>query len=242
MTCGIYSIINKHNGKMYIGQSIDIEKRFRQHKSHLNNQTHVNKHLQSAWDKYGESSFNFNILLICSEHELDAEEYKFIKLYATYKNGYNLTWGGDFNPMKLPEISQKVKGENNGNYGVKKEARIKKDGKKDGKQLYRLAYNGKNLYQSFYVEKLVEWFNESHPNIPIVNVDKFKNTRKLKKYAVISKGSITHNNKKRYKIYHNKEVVKSSINPNFLIDWFCGNYPFEIIKSFSNESTEASNG
>lgn len=233
MTCGIYSIANKTNGKMYIGQSKDIEKRFRQHKNHLNKNTHVNQHLQNAWDKYGEHSFNFNILLVCPEHELDTEEQKFIRLYATYKKGYNLTWGGDFNPMKHPEIAEKVKGANNGNK-VKSDARIKKDGTKDGKQLYRLVYNGKELYQSFYVQNLVERFATNYPNIPITNIDNFKDAPKLKKYAVVSKGSKTKDNKQRYKIYHNKKVVKSSINQNLLVDWFCAEYPLEIIKPINN--------
>ena len=34
MTCGIYKIENKINGKLYIGQSINIEERWKNHKTH----------------------------------------------------------------------------------------------------------------------------------------------------------------------------------------------------------------
>ena len=108
MTCGIYAIINKSTGKMYIGQSINIERRFKHHINHLNKGNHPNNYLQNVWNKYGEDDFNFNILLKCSENELDDEERKLINLYGTYKGGYNFTWGGDFNPMKHPEIAKKV--------------------------------------------------------------------------------------------------------------------------------------
>ena len=43
---GIYKIENKVNGKVYIGQSIDIEKRWKEHISCLNNRTHHNDYLQ----------------------------------------------------------------------------------------------------------------------------------------------------------------------------------------------------
>ena len=59
---GIYKIENKVNGKVYIGQSIDIEKRWKSHISYLNKGIHRNKHLQSAWDKYGEGNFDKKIL------------------------------------------------------------------------------------------------------------------------------------------------------------------------------------
>lgn len=35
MTCGIYSILNKANGKIYVGQSVDVQRRFSEHKKHL---------------------------------------------------------------------------------------------------------------------------------------------------------------------------------------------------------------
>jgi len=56
---GIYKIINTKNNKYYIGSSIDVEKRWYQHKCKLKKGKHPNRYLQSAWDKHTESAFNF---------------------------------------------------------------------------------------------------------------------------------------------------------------------------------------
>ena len=44
MTCGIYMIQNLVNFKIYIGQSVDIERRWGEHKYELNGGYHHNKH------------------------------------------------------------------------------------------------------------------------------------------------------------------------------------------------------
>lgn len=71
---GIYVIINKINGKRYIGQSVDINNRFIRHRYHLNKGIHANDHLQRAWDKYGSSNFEFKIIVECTKQELDLME------------------------------------------------------------------------------------------------------------------------------------------------------------------------
>lgn len=59
---GVYQIKNLVNGKIYVGSSVDIRDRWWNHRSRLRNQTHKNSHLQAAWNKYGEDSFEFSIL------------------------------------------------------------------------------------------------------------------------------------------------------------------------------------
>ena len=68
---GIYAIVNKVNGKFYIGSAGRIEQRpsqsgfydrWRGHIYCLNRGDHGNQHLQNAWNKYGESAFRFQIL------------------------------------------------------------------------------------------------------------------------------------------------------------------------------------
>lgn len=54
---GVYEIRNTLNNKRYIGSSINIYRRWRDHKRMLNLSVHPNKHLQSAWNKYGEKHF-----------------------------------------------------------------------------------------------------------------------------------------------------------------------------------------
>jgi group I intron endonuclease len=70
MTCGVYSITNKNNGEIYIGSSIDIEHRWREHVRMLEKGDHCNRLLQRAWSKYGETAFVFAILILCCSDEL----------------------------------------------------------------------------------------------------------------------------------------------------------------------------
>lgn len=55
---GIYKIII--NNKLYIGSSLDIKNRIKQHKSDLKNNRHANPKLQNAYNKYHE--FKYEIL------------------------------------------------------------------------------------------------------------------------------------------------------------------------------------
>ena len=96
--CGIYKIENIVNSKVYIGQSIDILNcRWEYHKNALRNGYHYNRHLQNAWDKYGENSFNFSVIEECTPEELNQREVYYISHYQSYlpKYGYNGTMGGE---------------------------------------------------------------------------------------------------------------------------------------------------
>ena len=95
---GLYSITNKSNGKLYIGKSEDLAKRKREHFSTLRNNTHCNKHLQRAFNKYGEDSFVFTILLEADESvDLSNLEIETIADFdsTNIENGYNITRGGE---------------------------------------------------------------------------------------------------------------------------------------------------
>lgn len=91
---GIYKITNNVNGKCYIGQSIDIEKRFSQHKSGNYRKLHINKRLYKAFEKYGINNFSFDIIDKCEINSLDDREIYWIEHYDSYANGYNDTKGG----------------------------------------------------------------------------------------------------------------------------------------------------
>jgi len=75
---GVYEIVNILNGQRYIGSSIDIKSRINCHKSSLNGGYSHCKHLQRAWNKYGEKNFVFSILLKCEEGKVLSWEQFFI--------------------------------------------------------------------------------------------------------------------------------------------------------------------
>ena len=105
---GIYKIENKVNSKVYIGQSIDIENRWKCHISYLSRGIHNNKHLQSAWDKYGKENFVFSVIEECDIENLNKREIYWINNFDSYKNGYNLTLGGDGGKTIEPETVEKI--------------------------------------------------------------------------------------------------------------------------------------
>lgn len=91
---GIYRITNKINGKSYIGQSVNIEERFKHHKKYRR-KDEDGKLLYRSINKYGIENFSFEIIDICKKEELDEKEIYYIKKYESFKNGYNMTKGGE---------------------------------------------------------------------------------------------------------------------------------------------------
>jgi len=56
---GIYKIVNKLTGMYYVGSSIDVERRLKEHRASLDSGLHGNSHLQNSWNKYGAVNFEF---------------------------------------------------------------------------------------------------------------------------------------------------------------------------------------
>lgn len=93
MSMGIYKITNRINGKVYIGQSVNIQQRWYQHKSSFKN---GNTLLYQAIRKYGLENFCFEIIEECPQEKLNEKEIYWIDYYNSfnYENGYNMTPGG----------------------------------------------------------------------------------------------------------------------------------------------------
>lgn len=87
---GIYVIKNTKNGKVYIGQAQDFRKRWDHHKYRLNGGYHSNRHLQHAWNKYGEKAFKFQKLEYCAIEQLDNREQHYLDIYMPKGLCYNL--------------------------------------------------------------------------------------------------------------------------------------------------------
>lgn len=98
---GIYKITNKISGKSYIGQSNDIERRFKEHQT-IGNKSRIP--VDIAIQKYEKESFTYEIIELCQIEQLNEKEEYWIKFYDSYNNGYNCNPGGN----------QSSIGENNG--------------------------------------------------------------------------------------------------------------------------------
>ena len=91
MDSGIYIIENLANGKIYVGSSCDCRRRFWEHRSRLVRGAHINTKLQAAWNKYGESSFEFKkIASVLRIQDLESLEQQLIDDLKAFQVGYNL--------------------------------------------------------------------------------------------------------------------------------------------------------
>lgn len=92
--CGIYKITDLITGKSYIGQSVDIRERFRQHiKTSLAYGKATNK-LYQAMQTSGQSNFTFEVLEEVPRTKLNEREIFWIDFYKTREMGLNSTRGG----------------------------------------------------------------------------------------------------------------------------------------------------
>ena len=129
---GIYKIINIINQKVYIGQSINIQKRIHQHfwKSQCQKDVSYNSILHNAIRKYGKQNFKWEVVEECSVDQIDEKQKYYIQFYNSLTpNGYNILTGGETPPI--------MKGENH------VEAILSKE------QVIQLTEDLKNTRESF---------------------------------------------------------------------------------------------
>lgn len=112
---GIYAIINRDNGKIYIGSSQRMNHRWTEHRSELEDKEHGNRYLQRAFLK-NPDAFQIEVIKECggniSKRELLADEQFWINFYQSYKpeNGYNISPKADScqGIKRDPEFVQRV--------------------------------------------------------------------------------------------------------------------------------------
>ena len=113
---GIYKITSP-NKKIYIGQSWDIERRWKKYRI-LNCKSQLK--LYASFLKYGVDKHKFEILQLCDKEQLNELEKYYVDLYQTFNNKYglNLNDGGGANGKHSEEtkrkIGQKLTKNNNG--------------------------------------------------------------------------------------------------------------------------------
>lgn len=93
--CGIYKITNLLTEQVYIGQSVNVADRWKQHcKCGLGIDASATNKLYNAMQKYGIWNFSFELLEQVHQRNLLNEKEKFwIEMYQSNKFGYNSTKG-----------------------------------------------------------------------------------------------------------------------------------------------------
>ncbi|OOV05753.1 GIY-YIG nuclease family protein [Rhodoferax fermentans] len=88
---GVYEIRNTLSNKVYIGSSVNVKRRLAAHRQHLRRGEHATAHLQSAWDKCGESAFEFKQLIVCDKKDVLFYEQRIMDGFKSNQKefGYN---------------------------------------------------------------------------------------------------------------------------------------------------------
>ena len=116
----IYKITNQKNGMIYIGSSIEVERKWRQHKEASINEKdhHYNYPLMVAFREFGIANFTFEVIdtLPTWEAMIEAEHNWILKENCVVPNGYNQTDKTD-SPMFDPAIAKKMSDTKREKYG-----------------------------------------------------------------------------------------------------------------------------
>lgn len=116
----IYKITNQKNGMVYIGSSIEVERRWRQHKEASINEKdhHYNYPLMIAFREFGIANFTFEVIDTLPDYQtmIKAEHDWIVKENCVVPNGYNQTHQTD-SPLLDPTIAKKMSDTKRTKYG-----------------------------------------------------------------------------------------------------------------------------
>jgi group I intron endonuclease len=105
---GIYYIINTVNGKVYVGQSINMRVRLLRHFSDLGGKKHKSNKLSRSFDKYGPDAFDCGCIELCGNAtDMFKREQYWMDFFDSYRQGYNGSPRADSNKGRV--VAQDVR-------------------------------------------------------------------------------------------------------------------------------------
>jgi len=200
---GIYKVVNLINNKLYVGSSIDLYRRMKEHIGSLKNNKHFNYHLQNSWNKHGQEFFVFKIIEYINDKKLlTKREQHWMEIYNVCNQdyGYNINPKADNcagRPMQEKtkiKISNTLKGRKlehttgeNNHLSVLTEEQVKdiKLRLYNGDYIYKIHKNYTNIcLDTLYDIKNNETWKHILPELDLKNC-KRKNNSKLNDQEVI---------------------------------------------------------
>lgn len=205
--CGIYEIINLINNKVYIGKSIDIERRWNQHKYGKTKLV-----ISNSINKYGLDNFNFNILEEINLNNLDklTLEKKLVDLeqkWMDIKKSYLKEYGYNINKTSKPNTTPK----RNDDFS-KKISKIKIDMNHGGQMVIQYDMNGNKIKEWKSAAEIERKLNILSENISGVCLKKQKSAGGFiwrKQNDILTKDEIKDINTLER---NRKKIIKQSLN------------------------------
>lgn len=113
---GVYQILSKIKPeRIYIGHSVNIGKRWRDHIRELLKNKHGCHKLQNHYNKYGLDDLIFSLILLCNDSDLVTDEQYFIDTLKPYFNEC-LTAGSCLGIKRSQETCKKISESNKGRH------------------------------------------------------------------------------------------------------------------------------
>ena len=223
---GIYRLLNKVNGKSYVGQAADMYRRRNQHWSSLTRGEHFNRKLTNAFRKHGRAAFVFEVCCVCEHSELTRCEQWYVDSLDSVNNGYNIRTCVDSNRgVKMsPYTKSAMKAyQNRPEVKAAKSAFQKQHSNNPAVRAARSAFHKRHMNKQ-HVKEAKSAFQKTYQNQPEV---KAANSSQSKAYhnrpevkAAQSKRATELNNRPGakeansawHKEYQNRPEVKAAIS------------------------------
>lgn len=112
-TIGVYGIVHRASGRIYVGSSKNVVGRWRDHKKRLNGPTpHQSPLLQDLWSSDGADAFRFVVLEVCDVRQLFAREQSWMDIYGTslLLNASHVAKAASVDPIVAAKIARALTG------------------------------------------------------------------------------------------------------------------------------------